>query len=66
MATSISFNSSTTQSLAAIVFGIIATLLRGVTVYQVHRTWQLWRRHQQYGLESQGLYGTTVRGSLYL
>ena len=55
MATPISIGSNTTQTLVAIVFGITATLISGVTVYQAFRTWQIWRQHQQQNIESRGL-----------
>lgn len=38
--------SSTTQNVGTIVFGITATLISAITVWQGHRAWKIWReRH---------------------
>ena len=35
----------TSEVIVNIVFGIFATLISAVTIYQGHRLWKLWKRH---------------------
>ena len=38
-------DSSTAQTLVAIVFGVTASIISGVTIYQGRRSWQMWREY---------------------
>ena len=39
--------SSTVQVITIIVFGIIATVVSGLTVWQGHKVWKLWKEHHR-------------------
>jgi hypothetical protein len=46
-AATLSLASNTTQTIVTIIFGITATAISGVTIYQGRRAWQMWHEHQR-------------------
>ena len=60
-------SSTTAQTIATIVFGVIATILAGVTVWQSYKAWSIWQGHvesREQSLESHGPIDTFIGAEL--
>lgn len=55
--------SSATEIVLSIIFGVMATTISGVTLWQGHRFWKIWREHRH--RDGQTLSGMPIFAVLY-